>query len=306
MLPERVLLTGATGFVGRHLARSLVAQGVDVAALVRPDSTRRVPTGVVAVAVPASAAGLLSVVRDAGPDVCVHLATRFVAQHGPNDVVPLLEANVVFGARLAEALVAVGGVPLVDVGTVWQHVDNARYRPANLYAASKQALADLLASYALRHGLPVVRLTLTDTYGPDDDRPRLVPLLVDATRTGADVPLSSGTQLVDLVHVADVVAAFEIVLERLRSDHPIVPAGDGSTRLGVSSGAPVSVRQLVATVEQAARRPLAVRWGARPDREVEMRRPWDPGPPPPGWRPRVSLEDGLSALLTGGRGRGAD
>lgn len=301
MAADRVLLTGATGFVGRHLARSLVARGVTVVALVRPGSRRTVPPGVVAVPVPESAADLEAAVRAARPHVCVHLATHFVAQHRPDDVATLLEANVVFGARLAEALVAVSGIPLVDVGTVWEHVDNDRYQPANLYAASKQALADLLVAYSLRQGLPLARITLTDTYGPDDDRPRLVPLLVSAASTGADVPLSSGTQLIDLVHVTDVVEAFELMIARLTDEHdPLVPVPDGTTRVGLSSGAPVTVRELVATLDRLSGRPLAVRWGARPDRKVEMRQPWDPGPPLAGWRPRVGLEAGLRALLTPG------
>lgn len=293
---ERVLLTGATGFVGRHLARALVDRGAEVVALVRPGSARTVPAGVTAVAVPESAVDLEEAVRAARPDVCVHLATHYVAQHRADEVEALLEANVVFGARLAEALVAVGGVPLVDVGTVWQHVDNAPYRPANLYAASKQALADLLVAYALRGGLPVVRVTLTDTYGPDDDRPRLVPLLVEAASSGTPVYLASGTQLVDLVHVDDVVAAFTAVLARL-GDEPAWPDADGSTRVGVSSGAPVTIRELVAAVERSSGHPLAVEWGARPDRDVEMREPWDPGPTPAGWHPRVGLDEGLADLL---------
>ncbi len=296
MGPERVLLTGATGFVGRHLARALVDRGAEVVALVRPGSSRSVPAGVTAVAVPRSAADLEEAVRAARADACVHLATHYVAQHRPDEVEALLQANVIFGARLAEALAAVGGVPLVDVGTVWQHVDNAPYRPANLYAASKQALADLLVAYSLRSGLPVVRVTLTDTYGPDDDRPRLVPLLVEAASSGAPVYLASGTQLVDLVHIDDVVAAFAAVLDRL-AEEPAWPEGDGSSRVGVSSGAPITIRQLVAAVERVSGHRLAVEWGARPDRDVEMREPWDPGPPPAGWQPHVDLVEGLADLV---------
>ena len=298
MTAERVLLTGATGFVGGHLARSLVARGVAVTALVRPASSGRVPDGVIANAIPDSADELASVVGAARPDVCVHLATNFLARHQPDDVVSLLEANVIFGARLAEALVAVGGTPLIDVGTLWQHVDGARFRPANLYAASKQALADVLVAYSLRHGLPVARLTLTDTYGPDDARPRLIPLLLRAAATGAEVPLSSGTQLIDLVHVHDVVAAFELLADRLTDqDQPLVPSPEGTTGFGVSSGAPITIRQLVATLEQVVGHPMDVHWGAQPDRQVEMREPWDPGPPPPGWHPHIDLPTGLATLL---------
>ncbi len=295
---RRVLLTGATGFVGGHLAATLVGQGVEVVALTRPGSTRPLSPGVTAVRVPATAAALESAVRAARPDVCAHLATLFLAQHRPEDVVPLIEANLVLGTRLAEALAAVGDVPLVDVGTVWQHVGGAGYCPANLYAATKQAMADLLTAYALRHGLPVVRLTLTDTYGPRDPRRRLLPALVEAAAERTPVELSSGHQLVDLVHIADVVRAFDAVMRRVGDAHdPLVPASDGSTRFGVSSGAPVSIRDLVATLDSVSPHPVDARWGARPDRPLEMREPWDAGPPVPGWSPSVALADGLAELV---------
>lgn len=299
-----VLLTGATGFVGGHLARALVARGTEVVALTRPGSAHPLPPGVRGLVVPGSEGQLEATVAAVGPRACVHLATLFRAQHRPQDIVPLLEANVVLGTRLAQALTTVGGVPFVDVGTVWQHVDGAEYRPANLYAATKQAQADLLMAFVLRGGLPLVRLTLTDTYGPGDTRPRLVPMLVRAAVAGTPVELSSGHQLVDLVHVDDVVSAFVRVLAALGDPwHPQAPATDGSTRFGVSSGAPVSVRDLVAALGSVAPRPVDARWGARPDRPVEMREPWDAGPPPPGWAPEVSLADGLAALVATEAGR---
>ncbi len=294
MGPERrVLLTGATGFVGGHLARALVARGDRVTALVRAGSPP-VPPGVEALVVPGGTDDLEATVRGVHPDVAVHLATHFVARHTSTELVDLLEANVVFGTRLAEALVAAGRVPLVDTGTVWQRVGGAAYRPANLYAATKQAYADIVASYALNEGLAVARLTLTDTYGPDDRRAKLVPALVRSAHTGEPLELSSGQQLVDLVHVDDVVAAYEVVMDRLVAGDP---APGAVAEHGCNAARPLTVRELVALVDELLGRPLPVRWGARPDRPVEMRERWSAGVAPPGWQPRVPLPAGLAALL---------
>lgn len=278
------LVTGATGFVGRHLVRRLVAEGAGVTALVRDPASSRLPAGVTPVAIPDDPADLVDAVKQAQPDICLHLATHFVAQHTLDDVGPLVAANVGFGMRLAEALVAAGSVPLIDTGTVWQHLGGERFRPANVYAATKQAFADILAAYPL----PVARLTLTDTYGPDDPRPKLVPALVRAARTGEALAMGSGQQLVDLVHVDDVIDAF------------LQLAGDFEpATFVVSSGLPVTVRDLVDIASLAAGRPLPVRWGARAERAVDAEAPRSPDPTLPGWQPRVDLITGLRPLLEG-------
>jgi nucleoside-diphosphate-sugar epimerase len=294
--PRRALVTGATGFVGRHLCRRLVDDGWTVTALVRDPSSPRVPPGVEAVTVPDDHEAFVALVTEADPEVCLHLATHFVAEHRPEDVAPMLEANVGLGTRLAEALVDAGGVPIVNTGTAWQHVGGADYDPVSLYAAMKQALTDILRFHAARRGLPVITLTLADTYGPDDDRAKLVPALLAAARDGRSLDMSDGGQMLDLVHIDDVVAAFLVVIDLLRADRSIA-AADGTTRWAVSSDQPVTLLDLLPRFSAATGLALDARWGVRPRRLIEMREPWPSVAPPPGWAPAVDLDEGLAALV---------
>jgi nucleoside-diphosphate-sugar epimerase len=284
------LVTGATGFVGSHLARRLVADGWDVSALTRPPLDR-VPEGVRPVDIPGSTDALVDRVATIAPDACFHLATRFQASHAPEDVPALVATNVGFGTQVVEAVARTTRCPFVNVGSAWQRYEGRPSSPTTLYAATKQAFEDILAYYRQVEGLPVATLQLFDSYGPDDRRAKLVPLLVDAARSGRELEMSSGEQLVDLLHVDDAVQALLAV-------HALLLAGaEGDAHYAARSGAPVSVRELVALVQQLSERTLAVRFGARPDRPREMRSAWPSPPPPPGWQPRVALPDGLRALL---------
>lgn len=294
---RRALLTGATGFVGRHLSRRLLADGWEVAALVRDPRSPRIVPGIGAHVVPDEHGALVDLVAAVDPEVCIHLATYFVGDHRTADVRPLVDANLTFGTRLADALVGVGGIPLVNTGTAWQHVGGAPYAPMSLYAATKQAFADILRFHATRRHLEVVTLTLTDTYGPGDDRPKLVPALLAAGLTGGPLDLSTGDQLIDLVHVDDVVAAFARVVDLLRGGPAVSPSGD--TRWAVSSGRPVTIRDLVDRFSAATGLAVDARWGVRPPRDVEMREPWAIGDAPPGWTPTTDLDRGLAALVAG-------
>ena len=280
-MSNRALVTGATGFVGGHLVRRLVAEGRPIDALVRR-ADAVMPTGVTAHTIPADVDDLIALVADLRPDVCFHLATAFRGVHVPADIAPMVEANIAFGTALAEAVTRAGGCTFVNTGTVWQHYDAASYSPVSLYAATKQGFTDVLRFYQEVEGLPVVTLELTDTYGPGDPRPKLLPILVRAARTGTHLDLTDGSQLIDLLHVEDAVGALLATA-----------AGEPGATYGASSGEAISLRDLVARFEAATGLTVDARWGVRPSRPREMLRPWMVSGPPPGWTPHVLLEDGM-------------
>jgi nucleoside-diphosphate-sugar epimerase len=300
-------VTGVTGFVGSHVARHLLSAGIDVAAVVRPTARLdRIPDLVGRISLHSddgSVDTMRAIVATADPDVVFHLATNFVAEHRAEDVDFLVADNVAFPTRLLDAL-GDGNRVFVNVGTCWQHVDGAPYRPKNLYAATKQAFEDVLRWYVERGSVRAITVNLYDSYGPLDHRPKVLSALVAALRTGETLEMSSGVQLVDLVHVDDVVQGL-----RLAADLVAV-AGDDAARVmpihSLSSGRPCTLRELVEVLGDVAGRPVPVRWGARPDRVGDMTTFWDSGPPVPGWTPTIRLEIGLGELLDdAGMGRRA-
>jgi nucleoside-diphosphate-sugar epimerase len=291
-MPRKALITGATGFVGSHLVRRLADDGWSVDALVRRDNAD-LPQGVRARRDPGDVDGLTELVGKIRPEVCFHLATEFRGVHVPADIAPMIEGNIHFGNRLAQAVSQTGDCLFLNLGTVWQHYDARAYSPVSLYAATKQAFADLLVFYSEVEALPVVTLELTDTYGPDDPRAKLVPVLAKAVRDGTTLEMTDGTQLIDLVYIDD---AVEAILA--------TAAGDPGSTYGATSGAHVDLRALVAAVERAAGHPIDVRWGVRPSRPREMLTDWTVSPPPPGWRPKVDLDEGLARVLAAQRPAG--
>jgi nucleoside-diphosphate-sugar epimerase len=285
--PRRALVTGASGYVGSHLARRLLAEGWEVHVLLRAGST--FPATAPALRVHrfgGNTEDLVRIVQQAAPDVVFHLAAVFVAEHRPEDVAPLLQANLLFATQLAEAMRAAGVCMLVNTGTVWQHYGGRGYDPVNLYAATKQAFEAILAYYVNAHAFRVATLVLSDTYGPGDARPKLMTALWRAARSGERLAMSSGRQLLDLVYVDDVVDAY------LAAERALRTAAPGHQHYHVSSGAPLRLTELVAAFEAAAGVEIAAEWGARPDRAREMLLPWT-GSPPPGWQPRTALADGI-------------
>ncbi len=230
-----------------------------------------------------------------------HLASLFIAEHKEEDVIALIDSNMLFGAMLAEAMNVCGCRRLINAGTSWQHYGEGSRDPVCLYAATKNAFEEILRYYVAAEGFRVTTLKLFDSYGPDDHRPKLIPKLLNAFGKDLKIELSPGEQQLDLVHISDIVRAFE--LAALRQLHEAGARSEGNEGLmddfAVSSGAPVSLRSLIGMIEIIKGQSLDIAWGTRPYRRREVMRPWESGERLPEWRAEISLDQGLRELIYG-------
>lgn len=296
LVRRRALVTGATGYVGSHLVAALVNAGWHTSIVVRPGSNPNcvgdLLNGSELLVHDGTTVGMIALMGRARPDMVFHLASLFLAQHQAEDIYALVTDNVLFGAQLVEAMAATGSKNLINVNTSWQHHSGEAYNPVNLYAATKQAFDDILRYYLEVFAIKALSLTLFDTYGPEDRRHKLVPLLHAAAVNGAGLQMSPGEQSIDLVYIDDIVSAFLYAADLLKVQEAT------HARYCISSGEPVSLRQLVATIEQVTGKRLPITWGGRPYRPREAMFPFCPYPVLPGWVPAVSLGQGVALLMS--------
>jgi nucleoside-diphosphate-sugar epimerase len=292
---RRVLVTGATGFVGRHVVAALRARGHEVVAV---SSGRRPPVEGAAHAIAADllAGDPAALVAEAGASELVHLA--WYAEHGRFWAAPENLDWVGATLRLLRAFGEAGGRRAVLAGSCAEYAwgepgplreDRSPLRPATLYGACKHAARLAAEAYAAQEGLSLAWGRIFFVFGPGEAPGRLVPAVADALLRGEEARVTAGEQVRDFLAVEELADAFAALLSS-GVEGPV----------NMASGRPVTVREVVAAVGRAAGREDLVRYGALPGR---------PGDPPEivadagrlrrevGWTPREPLEAGIERAV---------
>jgi len=287
----RVLVTGGTGFVGRHSLALLVEQGYEVHAVARTPPAE-VQHGVVwhrgDLLDGAETVALLETVR---PTHLLHFAWFAVPGRYWTDaenvrwVTATLHLFDRFAAAGGRRAVLAGSCAEYDLNHGYCSEDRTPTTPDTLYGECKNAVRAVTARAADVLGLTTAWGRIFFVYGPDEHPARLVAYVTNSLLVATPALCSDGAQIRDFLHVADVASAFVALL-----------ATDVCGAVNIGSGNPVSIRSVCLRIGELVGRPELIRFGA-----VEGRQ----GEPPlvvadvrrlsgeVRWVPTMALDDGL-------------
>lgn len=241
----RILITGATGFVGTALCRRMIHEGWQVRGAVRSLSDQaRLPAGVAAVPVGSIGPDTVWTHALSGVDIVVHLAARTHVTHEV-DVDPLnayRRINVAATERLARAAAAAGvkrfiylsSVKVNGEGRAEPYTEQDRPAPEDPYGISKWEAEQALRRIAAETGMDVVILRPPLVYGPGVKANFLA--LINVVRRGIPLPFASVQNRRSLLYLGNLVDAIITVCIR--------PGAAGQTYL-VSDGVDVSTPELI-------------------------------------------------------------
>ncbi|HZY42509.1 MAG TPA: NAD-dependent epimerase/dehydratase family protein, partial [Anaerolineae bacterium] len=287
----RVLVTGATGFIGWHLCRQLAELGATVYGLSRSASPATVPTGVIPMAADVTQrAEIVAAMERVRPSHVLHLAAAGVT----DPFLPMeqaVEVNVSGTINVLEASYEVGVQRFVQVGTAYEQSASEPDRgPNNPYVASKLAAWLFWRAYIEKNAIDSVAVRLFHVYGPQQLR-GLIPAAMQAALRHETFNMTPGEQLRDFVYIDDVVTGLVACVSSADNAGKTYDLGTGTAR---------SIRAAVQYIFAVTDSRGAVAAGMQPYRPSEsmalmaetesIYRAY-------GWRARVPFETGIQITL---------
>ena len=271
-MKEKILITGATGFVGSSLCKKLLEKNFEVFILVRESSEFNYLKDIIdklnIIIWNENIDELIENLKKIEIKVVFHLASFVRTEHKKDDVENLINSNIMYGTKLLEVMKYSKIKLFINTGTYWQHYNSEEYNPVDLYAATKEAFENIIRYYVEAEGIRCITLKLFDTYGENDKRPKLINLLNKFADEGKELDMSLGEQKLDLVHIDVVTDTFIKAYELLKSNEKIK-----NEVYGVSSGKQISLKEIVENFEKETGKKLKINWGARPYRKREVMEP---------------------------------
>jgi UDP-glucose 4-epimerase len=286
---SRVLVTGASGFIGQHLCQALIAHGAQVRGVSRDEQADREGLSWSRLDV-ADHKGLAGVFSDFRPDFVFHLASEVTGARDRAVVLPTFKSNLISTVNLLDLSAGHGCRRVVLAGSL-EEPEAPGSPPASPYAAAKAASSLYAALFHSLYGTPVVTACLFMVYGPGQrDTTKLIPYLI-RTLLRHEVPrLSSGTRPVDWIYVSDVVDGL------LRC---ATAAGVEGRTVELGSGQLVTIRELAESLGALIAPEVRLGFGELPDRPFERVRAANVKET--GnlivWQPRTMLAEGLQKTI---------
>lgn len=289
---QKILVTGASGFIGSHLGKNLLQnKSIEVHAVSRSaqptdenlinwwhgDLEDRSITH--------------NIIRQIKPDIIYHLASNVTGSRAIEHVLPTLYANFLSTINILTVATKIGCSRIVLAGSLEEpELDQVLTVPSSPYAAAKWSSSMYARMFYELYQTPVVIAKIFMTYGPGQDSRFLVPYVISSLLKGLPPRLSSGKRPIDWIYIDDLINGL------LKMAY--TPGIEGST-IDLGLGKLVTVREVVQQIVLTINPEIHPLFGAIEDRVMEQVRVANSAVSYAklDWKPQVSLEEGLGRTV---------
>lgn len=283
-----VLLTGASGYIGYNLTKYLVSKGFNVHLIVRNNSNIRdlnLFTKFIHIynGIPET---IEMIINTYNLDYVIHLATHSDKSDDSSTLAKLNDVCLNLTNQLFSVIKKQKyQIAFINIGTIWQ----MHKKSNNAYSLYKCFQEELAKFYSIKYDIKVLSLLLTDSYGPNDWRPKLLNHLKDAVLNGYEFQISNPNGKINLVFIDDICDAIYQSMELVKNQR------SSFSNYKLQANKTIDLKDLVSSIEMIMDHSVNVKFlEDKSSVEVEIDNSVSLLT---GWSPKIDLNTGLTRFF---------
>jgi len=289
-----ILVTGATGYVGRNFIPKLI-QGF-------PDSnivTVNLSVDEASSFFPYPQCKHISVhelplIQKFNPHLVFHLATLYTTRDDEDIIEPILKSNIEFGVKLLHHLSCCSNLKLfVNIGSFAEY-NNGPQKICNsyLYSTTKSAFRHFVEYYATLSAFKAIHLVPYSLYGGHDTTKKVIDYIRESLNSEKPVKMSEGEQILDFTHIQDLLSFFLLIIKQF----DLFLQFSVGEEFHIGTGRGTKIRELASLMERVFDKKCNAHWGGIPYRKLDTMyavAPIEKNIRLLNWKTEISLEEGI-------------
>ncbi|MCG3683481.1 NAD-dependent epimerase/dehydratase family protein [Aliarcobacter butzleri] len=287
----KILVTGATGFVGKYLIQKL--KNFDIRIIVRNINTNY-PKDTQIVYSEEHLDLFEKNVKSYNPNIVIHLASYLTSSDDISSIRNIIDSNILFPSILLESLKSTDLELFINTGSSAEYYYNDGIEnPAYFYSASKIAIKPIIKYFKNIQGFKTINIIPYTIYGGKSKSKKVIDFIIESIDNKFPLDMTNGEQILDFIHIDDVVDFYIHCINNIN-----LLKDEENYFIGTGKG--TSIKELSNIIENLTNRKTNINWGAKKYRTLDIMRAIAPIyklERELNWKPKISLENGLKKIL---------
>lgn len=212
---KKILLTGATGFIGKNLLKNYQKKYKFYVLLRNKKKNKKflIKNKNLVYLFFEKNSQIKKLIKKYEVNFFINLATHYTSQNDTSSVQKIIESNILFPSVVISSINKSKLEKIINIGTMHEHFQNKDFFPYNFYASSKRSFEVLIEYF--KQNLPVTKfynLKFYETYSNNDVRDKIIPNIKKKYKKNKIFKLHSKDLTLNFLHIDDVLKGIEIII----------------------------------------------------------------------------------------------
>lgn len=296
MKKERILITGATGFVGKNFIKFILKKEKKIEIITVNRNINKAKNFFKderVINIDLNEADIEKIIFDLKPSIVIHLAAYLTSNRDNKDLKKLINSNIEFPTKLLNSFKKGELEYFFNFGTFAEYSKGIKeINNAYLYSATKTAFKSILDFYSETLEFKYFNLIPYSIYGGEDSQKKVMDYIIDSLNSSQKIKMSSGEQILDFIYIDDIC---EYIYRIIKNKEKI----PNKEELFLGTGVGTNIKELSKIIENIYKKTANIEWNALKERENTIKFAiasisknllyLD-------WSPRINLNQGVNKL----------